>query len=283
MDKRFIYAGLVLVVIAIVSIIIVFDTVSSVSQASPSILKVINFTVGSNSYYYSGFAANGSYIVLALISSKAPLNFYLLNGSAFSEWASHMGSNTSVAANASGFAYAKGLIGKGMVTIFRNATNVTMPYISNYAILSPYYQSNASNISIGELPRGKYYVVADNTFGSASHNSPVNSTMLIYSPDITVSSLKSYGYTVVAGGTVSVLAIISGIVLLIIGLLKHGPKGSEGKTARIFEDGAPSAMSDEEINKVYDKIERKHNAPKGARRQKSPRRSKSVKNKNSHR
>ncbi|EET90474.1 MAG: hypothetical protein LVQ97_02925 [Candidatus Micrarchaeales archaeon] len=283
MDKRFIYAGLVLVVIAIVSIIIVFDTVSSVSQAPPSILKVVNFTVGSNSYYYSGFVANGSYIVLALISSKRPLNFYLLNSSTFGEWASYMGSNTSVAANASGFAYAKGLVGKGAVTIFRNATNVTMPYISTYAISGPYYQSNSSNISIGELPHGKYYVVADNTFGSASHNSSVNTTMLIYSPDIKVSSLRSYGYTVVAGGTVSVLAIISGIVLLIIGLLKRGPKGSEGKTVRIFEDGAPSAMSDEEINKVYDKIERKRGVQKGAKRQKLPRRGKSVKNKNSHR
>ena len=161
MDKRFIYAGLVLVVIAIVSIIIVFDTVSSVSQAPPSILKVVNFTVGSNSYYYSGFVANGSYIVLALISSKRPLNFYLLNSSTFGEWASYMGSNTSVAANASGFAYAKGLVGKGAVTIFRNATNVTMPYISTYAISGPYYQSNSSNISIGELPHGKYYVVAE--------------------------------------------------------------------------------------------------------------------------
>lgn len=283
MDKRFIYVGIVLIIIAIASIIIVFDTVSTISQASPRILKVVNFTVGSNSYYYSSIAANGSYIVLALISSKSPLNFYLFNSSAFGAWALHMGSNVSVASGASGFAYAKSLIGKGAVTIFHNANNATMPYISNYAASGPYYQSNASNISIGELPHGKYYVVADNTFGSASHNSSVNSTMLIYSPSIKVSSLRSYGYTVVAGGTVSVLAIISGIVILIIGLLKRGPKGGADRAVRVFEGGTPSAMSDEEINRIYDKIERKHVARKGPRRRKLPNQSKNVKNKNSHR
>ncbi len=218
MLKRTVFIGIALIVVALV----LFAISGEVAKSSSGPLRITNLTVAPESYSYTAvtYSNNASAIAIYAFINK-PANIYVLNGSAFSEWSSH------VSGNVSGIAYAHE-IGVNSSYIVQNKTLAIIPLIVN---------GTASN-SISTV-----YVVVDNTNGSPSSASRLNvsvSHVEVKGSAIVVTSALSFGF---------IILIIAGIIVLIYGLVKK-PKAVEPFPGNETPDKA-DRNSKEYIDNLY--------------------------------
>ncbi len=223
MKKKFIYIGIGLFVAALLT----FGISQSVIGSQAPSLQTNNFTIGAGNFSYTSVNASGIGDMFVLVKSSAPTNVYLLNSSAFGAW------NRSLSANrkAGGEEAAASLEGKGTVMIYENSTLASIPPVSNSTGLLPVYEANSTST----FGSGEYYFVVDNTNGSASSNTVVDS-QVIYVPALStgeIASLKS-GHlpsfiidTAIAGGVMLIL-FIGGLASLAYGVVsKEKEKAGE--------------------------------------------------------
>ncbi|MEM3227801.1 MAG: hypothetical protein QXK65_02555, partial [Candidatus Micrarchaeaceae archaeon] len=164
MKKKVVYAGIIVLIIAIASLLLA-------SWLAHSILPVTqyNMTVGSNSFYYKQIGIANTTRFFLIFISKGAANLYLFNSSAFAVWNSHINSNDL----ASGIAEAKALEGSGTMEIFQNTTLASFPSISNKTSEAVY------SVNSLQFVPGNYYIVIDNTNGSESSSERFNATILV--------------------------------------------------------------------------------------------------------
>lgn len=196
MIKRFIYYGLVMIIIAVA---LFFGSGYLFSNGIGKSITINNFTVRPDNFTYLPISyTNSSEVAIYVITNK-PINVYLLNGTVYSAWRSHMVATR----NASGISYLQ-QFHLNSSQVFKNSSFAIIPLIVNTS------RNLSSNV---------VYVVMDNTFGSRSFNSSVNAT-LSYFP-LHTSKLLSYELTDVF----ALLVLLSGIIVIIWGLVKtRGPK-----------------------------------------------------------
>ena len=228
MLKRTVIIGIALIVVALV----LFAISGEVAKSSSGPLRITNLTVAPGSYSYTTvtYSDNASAIAIYAFLNK-PANIYVLNGSAFSEWSSH------VSGNVSGIAYAHE-IGINSSYIVQNKTLAIIPLIVN---------GTAANST------STVYVVVDNTNGSPSYASRLNASVSHVSVKgsvIVVTSALSFGF---------ILLVIAGIIVLIYGLIKK-PKPTDLHNASGAAEKA-DGNSKEYIDSLY-----KEAAGKGKRK-----------------
>jgi hypothetical protein len=225
MIKKFVYIGLVMILIAVIMGISAgyLLTNSATKQLSAS-----NLTINPNSFADLPIQTHNS-TALAIYSIADNLtNLYLLNSTTFSKWSSYM----FVHRNASGLDYVESL-GVNSSDIFKNKSNV-------YTQVLQTSSSNAASVE---------YVVIDNTPGSASSKIPVNATVT-YIP-LQLSSLVVYEIPVIIGFIVGV----AGIIIIIYGILKRRPETVAG----IPKDGSGTKDEKEKayVEQLYKGIGKK--------------------------
>ncbi len=255
MDKKIFYTGLVLLLIGIVTVMIGGAAVSNTLSSSKLSTEVVNMTVPVHGFNFTTVQAiNQSYfLALAKIAPKA--NFYLFNSSAFDAFQSyaHSASNS-----INGLNYSKSLEGKGALYIYSNATSATIPPVNSTNFTKPIY------IGMNEtspFAPGTYYLVVDNTNGSASSVTGVYSSILVFLP-FTKSSIQgnSVGWGVIAALGIAYVLLIVGIALTIYGWVKK----PASESLRVVKEEKPAEGTTEKayIEQLYKNIG-KRQRPKG--------------------
>jgi hypothetical protein len=243
MRKKFVYIGLILLVIAVVMFII-FVITSPFSGVLSKITTMYNVSVSSGSFYdvpLSTTNALRGLVFVKLFNGSA--NVYLFNASTFQAWNSKVQGN----ATASGIASARTL-GPGIGALI--ASNVNVSQITLTENLSA-TKANASVVGFSGF-NGTAYLVIDNTEGSASSNTIVKGAVLYLA--LTQSNLSMYegiGAEVLIIGIVEIALIIAGLVLVIYGAMK---KDSDAVPGTIDAKGEASK---EYIDSLYKNVDKK--------------------------
>lgn len=251
MMKKFVYIGVILVVVALIILVLSGSLISL-----KGVLTQANYTVSSGMFSYLSLTlANQSAILLAG-SFSGPLNFYLFNSSAFSKWSAAVDSANALP----GYQVAQSLKGAGLFFEYRNVTSIIVPYQQGVYNVTPLYSLNVSK----GFPAGTYYAVMDNTPGSPSAGHAVNATLLYATQGSTSSNsaVSKFVDEEAALGLAFLILLIAGIIVIIIGFIKKpkmmvqqqqttaGTVPSQQKTGK-------NEMSDEQIDKLYKKIKKK--------------------------
>ncbi len=240
--KKFIYVGIVLIIVAFALLIVASSMLSSTIG---SLFTEKNLTVGSAAFSYLQVPLSNQSAIVAM-ASHAPVNFYIFNYTGFSMW-----SSTVYSGNApSGYSTALSLEGAGLLYGYKNAVSATVPYTSSIDNVTPFYQTNVTPLSAAN---STYYAVVDNTNGSASSAERINATILYQSkPSSLTQGQTASALGVLAAGVGFFILLIAGIVLIIYGLVKKQPQ----------VPGMPAPqqkgnMSEEQIDQLYKDIKKK--------------------------
>ncbi|MCL4363029.1 hypothetical protein M1439_01105 [Candidatus Marsarchaeota archaeon] len=240
MQKRLVYSGLLLIALSVILFSIIASSTSSTFSKLYGDLVYKNITVNSNSLYYIDINSTTAYPMLMGLGMHSPAQVFLFNASSFSSWISGAGPK-------SGLSGAILFEGKGLMLAYNNTMNVSIPTEPNNALV---YQSNSSKISSGELPIGSYKLVIDNANGSSSLNTAINATY-VYLPSSSISSITGSASGMGIMSIVALLLFISGLVLLVYGIIKRSPSVSKSAVAGL-SSGTPS---DEAIDQLYKGID----------------------------
>ena len=232
--------GLAIILIAVVLIMYdLFIGSGQVYNSAANLTSNINATIKPNSTYTMAFNYSNSTGLFFLARSTDRINFYLMNSSAYGLFES---SNSP-----SMYAEAVSLEGKGTLFVYRNATNSSFP-ISYRSGLEYEYTKNQS-----QPPRdGIYYLVADNTNGSAASANEV-SIGIVYLQNFYRNQSDAAKYQKFAGalnserlvGETGGLAIIFGIAVVVYGFIRRRKNSTD-------ESPVKNGMSEEEIDKLYE-------------------------------
>ncbi len=211
MIKKFVLIGVILVIAAIV---VFFLTSYLLTNSLGGKITMLNSTVAAGGYHEVRINYTNSTTIIALYTLiSAPINLYVMNASAYSEWSGYMAAN----ANASGVSEA-GRLNLGAQGLFTNKTAGMVPIETNGVG--------------GQGTQGSVYVVMDNTHGSTSSAESVNAT-LWYVPveksGILISAAIGYSCFILG---------IAGIILIIYGLVKKGKQAEEQKAEKEKSDKA---------------------------------------------
>ena len=216
MMKRLIYIGLLLVAISIVAYYAVFAAIVSPSSASlgQNVTRVYdNYTLSGNAINVFSFNSTPGNASIYLERSNEPLDVILLNSTGYGLWKA--GVNSSAALGY--LSLAKSLEGKGAIMIYSNATNATIPVTFSV----PAYAENESNLSLGLLGAGRFYVL------SAISQHPNVSTATVKSTLAEGISLGNSANRLdefsLAGITVTIV-LIAGLIIILIGIMKQDKK-----------------------------------------------------------
>lgn len=192
MNKRLIYYGVILAVLA--SVIALFY-VPSVNSSLLGVSSIINQTVAVRA---NGFSvnpvriSNESLIVLGYRASNS-VNFYLFNSLGFSSVSDYISRNRSVAA------VANTLYGRGLIASVMNSTVGTYPVVKN--------TSARPNVTI--LGNDTYYIVFENRNGmSINLTTNVNIITKSATPSLNVLQLLIPGIVLFMGMGLIALGII---------------------------------------------------------------------------
>ncbi len=252
MIKKFVYIGLLLVLIFFIALIAssgyLFNQIKSSSY-------YINKTLEVNAFNYSYFSLpiqNLSKFAL-ILKSNNPVNFYLFNGSGFNKW------NNSVASNlnkVNGLNEAKSQINNGIILINQNTTLIQYPESSPNV-----YQANLTKQKLNQT----YYFVIDNTNGSKSASKNISVSIIYVYLNSTLVPIFSRMAII---GLITFIILIAGIVLIVFGILKKNKNpAQENKNEEMPE----------EIKKIYSDIEQKHKPLKTSAKHQSRSRNKNKK------
>jgi hypothetical protein len=194
MIKKFIYIGLVMILVAVILAVLsgYLLTNSTGKQVVAS-----NITVNASSFADLPIQLHNSTALAIYVVEANATNIYILNSAQFSEWSSYMDSH----GNASGVGYVETL-GVNSTYIFKNKSDVYTEVL----------QTSAS------APVSTEYVVTDNTQGSPSSNIKVAGAVT-YIP-LQISSLILYEIPVIIGLVLG----IAGIIVVIYGFMKKRPE-----------------------------------------------------------
>ncbi len=206
--KKFVYYGLLFIIIAIVLALVAGYLLNSKVGGSVS---STNVTANAGSFAYVQIPG-GNYTALALYMVLANnTNMYVMNSSTFSEWSGYLGANSS----ASGLSRARALGLSGNYT-----------FVDKRSVYTQLFTGNGSSSSMNGA-----YVVIDNTPGSNSSKIAV-SGIVTYIP-IKLSSLLVYEAPVI----LAIILAIAGLIVIIYGLIKKGAQNlgnalqpNDGKT-----------------------------------------------------
>jgi hypothetical protein len=190
MIKNYLYAGAVLVVIAVVAFYIVAGYITSGSPTS-----ITNVTVLGGHIQDVPILVNSSQISIIFVFATNLTNIYFLNQSMFNGLSSYISGNSLHSAYS--YVSAQGL-------------NKSDAFISNNTAVKEINQVEAKNVT----PSYYIYAVVDSTPGSPSYNGIVNASVVYKS--------YSYGDWISHSGEalVAVVALIAGVALLIYGVVK---------------------------------------------------------------
>lgn len=257
MDKKILYIGIAVLVAAILVLMLNVSNTSNIANGFSNVLVVKNLSVGSGNFSTVQLNTTNSSYLFIIAEANKPSDMYLLNASGFAAW------KLGISENLTGVSTAKSLEGNGVLVVYANAINATIPGGLTQSS-APLYTYNES----GFFPAGQYYFVVDNTNGSASYGSSVYAK-IIYVPPITNSSVQSGQFATIGSqveqeivyGTVFFVLIIAGAVLVLYGFFKK-PKGTESGTPGPQK---LAANADKEyVDKLYKNIEKRKKAKKKA-------------------
>ena len=225
MIKKFAIIGVVLIILAFV--------VGGIGASLTNPLSVFvqkNITVTADNYSYLNIAvpAHADFIFEARAAS--PVNFYVLNSSAFAKW-------SSLANISSGISSAVSLESAGALVIEPNITDITFPLSSNSTSSYVAPESEILNFS------HDYYFVFQNP------SILLDNVTAIYLPPITNASLRTdsklrnlvYSYGAISVAVILVLA--AGVIVLIYGIVK--------KPKQISIDPGTGKLKGDEPDKAY--------------------------------
>ncbi|MGC8537955.1 MAG: hypothetical protein ACP5MZ_03155 [Candidatus Micrarchaeia archaeon] len=221
MRKKLVIIGVIILIAGIV----VSELVTNLEQPP---FYTENLTIAANGYNYAEFNFTSTDALFVFESLfKAPMNVYVMNTSAFSSWKSSLNQSTPP----NGFAAAVSLEGNGVVGIYKNMSTYLLDYPINYTKNVVYLDKNLtknstsdSNLSIS-ASNATYFIVFNNMNGNVSNSLP-NRVNIRYIPPLSLSNLQSdhavVNYIYISGGSllVSLVLVIAGIVILVIGLIK---------------------------------------------------------------
>ena len=226
MRKKLVIIGVILLIAGIVISELVTNFVQPPFYAE-------NLTIAADGYGYAEFnftSTDAIFVFESLFKTPtnviAPMNVYVMNTSAFSSWKSSLNQSTPP----NGFAAAVSLEGNGVVGIYKNMSTYILNYPINYTKNVVYLDKNftknstASNLSISDS-NATYFIVFNNMNGNVSNSVP-NKVDIRYIPPLSLLNLQSnhaiVNYIYISGGSllVSLILIVAGIAILVIGLIK---------------------------------------------------------------
>ena len=268
MIKKLIYGGLVSVVLAIIVLIILSGQESGIIQGYAQNSTTYNLTIASHGFGSEEIYINQTSYILTTATSSGRANVYFMNGTAFSMWSAYSKLRNS---SMTGLDYAASLEGDGALVIYKNTTIASIPFLSQLSQsgvqeTKPIYSINTSK----PYAQGAYYIVIDNTNGSASANGAIAANIVVPTPlsNSTIAYFNKAQLSLLPYGTVFFVLLVAGIILIVYGYFKkprepQPPAGAGGKThtEHTTEKGLPS---DADINVLYRNIEKRKRAKKGA-------------------
>ncbi len=188
-----------------------------------------------NALVYSAVTLNSTgFISTVYSSSPSPINFYIVNQSAFSAIKPYLESEYLPAGTM------RSLEGKGLLFEVNNATSGIFPYNISYNSMgykAPSYLSNNSLV----LQGGTYYLVYQNpgaNYSNATYKYVVPGTGLLPGKTSAISEIS-------LAVTISALLVLVGVVLVVFSLIRPG---RESKSA---------SEKEAEIAQAYARIEKR--------------------------
>ncbi len=265
MEKNIFYAGVIVLVVALLLLIASLSIQSNYASGLAQNITSQNITVTPMNYgTFTAYLQNSSVVLgLAQLSSKA--NIYFLNQSAYTSWHTYASANTP---SAHGLNFVKSLEGKGALMIYNNVTGATLPQLSNESGYKPIYVNDTGTA----LSPGKYYIVIDNTNGSYSSNTEVGAHIVFIEAlgSEAFSGNPSQLFSVLGEGTIIGIAFfftfVAGIVITIWGYLKKS-KEQEEKAPKPF-GWALKKQEPEDMKTYVDKLYKNLDRPSRRKTQK---------------
>ena len=203
MIRKYIYAGIVLLIIAVIAFYSVLSFVPT------SIPNVANITVLSNSIGYVPVLVNASDVTIIFVFASGDTNIYYLNQSAFDGLSGYLAGNAS---------------GSGYTYVLAHNVNKSDIFQGNITAVNEEYQTPAIS--------GNYYVyaVVDSTNGSPSANSVVSASIVYtaYSNSSWTTMENEWIERILAG----VSTLILGFALLIYGAFKKPKVAAQNEAAK---------------------------------------------------
>ncbi len=224
MQKKFIYIGLILVLVFFISLYGLSYYFSSKIQSTANLYTNKTVFIGpENSSYFSLQINNLSRFIL-IAKPNISINFYLFNSSGFNAWQNSNPKNAI-------FASANTSSNKGIIAIINNSDLIRFPILSNFS-----YKANITK----QVYNQSYYFV----FNNPTTKPTSTQVTYLYMNQEFLPISNSFAE---AGFAIFIILII-GIGFIIFGILKKNKnaKDVEAKT---------STQIPEDVEKMYSKIE----------------------------
>ena len=225
MDKKLIYIGIGLLVLAVV---LIFAAPSIAFQFNTS---TQNATLAPNQILTIPLNASKPSVFLIIYQASSGISFYFLNATAYNNINAYGGLYQSAAAYE----------GRGTLEIVRNSSAGTFPGAFSNASVGYFYKNSTI------LNPGKYYLI----FQSHNHNS----TSLEYQINVN-NSLSSNLLPIALLGIVFMIALVGGIIAVAYGLFKNAAQeknaSSDAKIQEAYaqiEKGSKSAKHPAHTNR----------------------------------
>ncbi len=246
MKKKFIYIGIILLVVAFAMLVLAGSMLKSTVN---NLFTQKNVTIGPAAFSYEQVQLTRQPAIIAMISD-APVNFYVFNSTGFLRWSSSMYPTNSP----SGYKSALSLESAGLVYGYLGTKSATVPYSASIDNTTPFYETNSTSL---DNVTGTYYAVIDNTNGSASSANGVKASVLYESTSSSLSSSQAASAIgVLAAGASFFVLLIAGIALVIYGLVKKQPV-APGAPSPAQQAVQKSDMTEEQIDQLYKNIKKK--------------------------
>jgi hypothetical protein len=255
MDKKILYIGIAVLVVALLVLLFNISNTSSIASGFSNVLVQQNISVSSGGFASLTLNSSNVSFLFIIAELSKPANLYFMNQSGYTAWSAGIG------ANRTGLKEAVALEGNGVLAVYANAVNATIPpQIASSA--APLYIFNQS----GLYPKGHYYFLVDNTNGSESAGSPITAKF-VYVPPFTNSTfttgqfanLSSQIDSEVVYGAVFFVLLVAGIVVLLYGFFKK-PKGQPPNPS--VSQKLPANADQAYVDKLYQNIEKRKKAKK---------------------
>jgi len=250
MRKGIIYLGVIFILLSVV--VLAISSFGMQNSLGQNIYGMANLTFKNQTVKNSSFASisinlNDTSVLtfFAKLSNKS--NVYFMNAGAFSNWV-----NSSYNKSFNGIAKALALEDKGVIIIYHNVSSAVFPagIVPGNANANSTPEFESSYAINGTLQAGRYYIIIDNTNGSASYAHSISVQYFYYPIAASPSLLKGNSSlsSLLLISSISVLLFIAGFALIIAGIVM---KRKGGQTHG-------DNVSDEQLNELYKGVEAKH-------------------------
>lgn len=211
MIKKIVYIGLILLAVSIVSYYAVFSNTFNYVGYPNAYTKVYNnYTLSGNATDVFVFNSTYNTSNVYIETSHSRINAFLANSSGYSEWKALLGNSTGTAKE---LQTAKALEGKGVLILYENVTNATVPAYSGAA-----YYTNNSYLSLGVLGKGSFYFVSTLYNPSIEGKSVVNGTLV---NNISIGNLAGKARSFSEMSILVTILFMISLVILLVGIIKQ--------------------------------------------------------------